>query len=331
MSEAGEQTTVPAPAGEHARASREAALIVNTRARRGQEWFARAQACLRAQGFTLRPAYSLTDPSRLPDLVRQSLAEGAKLIVVGGGDGTLRCAADVLAYTDAALGVLPLGTVNDFARNLGIAPSVEAACEVLAAGNAVPIDLGQANESYFLLTASLGFSARMQRFLSPTYKKRFGPFGYVLAGFLALRRLRAIRITLRYGQMQECLRVLQAGVINGHLWMGGALSIPGVDLESGKLAFYALPPQSKWAFLKMTYHVMHGRFFHTPGLRAFLTDDITVETETPHPLVLDGDLCGKTPVRLRVARDALKVFVPPDFRRPAESGPIPPPEPSSFV
>ncbi len=107
--------------------------------------------------------------------------------------------------------------------------------------------------------------------------------------------------------------MLQAGVINGHSWMGGAFEIPGVDLESGRLAFYAIPPQSKLSFVHLMYNLLQGRFFHTPEMRAFTTREVFIETPQPYPLVIDGDLCGQTPVRLRVAHAALKVCVPADY------------------
>ncbi|HLV80907.1 MAG TPA: hypothetical protein VKT32_11525, partial [Chthonomonadaceae bacterium] len=86
-----------------------------------------------------------------------------------------------------------------------------------------------------------------------------------------------------------------------------------LDLESGRLAFYALPPQGKLAFLRLLYSLMHDRFFTTPGLRTFTTCDITLEADRPLPLVLDGDLCGEAPVRLRLQREALQVCVPASF------------------
>jgi len=295
---------------ERERPPERAVLIVNRKARRGREALPQAQDGLRANGVALEATHVLKSPKHLPDVLRESVAQGAKLIVVGGGDGSLRTAAEVLAYQDVTLGVLPLGTVNDFARNLGITPTVEAACKVIAEGHVARIDLGQANDRYFVITASLGFSAMTQHVLTPRQKKLLGPLGYVAASALALRRLRDLRITVRSEQGDERLTVMQAGVINGHSWMGGAFEIPGVDLASGRLAFYAVPPQSKLALLRIVYNLRSGRFFDTPGLRAFTTRDVSVETEKPQPLVLDGDLFGKTPVRFRVASDALKVCVP---------------------
>jgi len=249
----------------------------------------------------------------LEPLIRDALDRGSQLIVVGGGDGTIRCAAGVLARTEAALGVLPLGTVNDFARNLGIEPTLEAACKVIAGGKTAHVDLAQANGDYFVITASFGLSALTQTVLSPPIKKLFGPFGYVLAALLAWRKLNHLHIQITHDGKTEEMKVMQAGVINGHSWMGGKFEIPGVDLDSGRMAFYAVPPQTIWDYFRIARHVRLGEFFKTPGFRAFTTLEIYIKTRKPYPMVLDGDICGKTPVTLKIVPEALRVCVPTEF------------------
>ena len=299
---------------ESKRATRRGVLIVNTKSRQGEEWFAQAKQHLTAMGVELSDAIALQDPKRLPDLIRTQIAEGEKLIVLGGGDGSFSGAVDFFVGTDVALGVLPLGTVNDFARNLEIPADIEAACRIIADGHTAPVDLGVAGENYFTITASVGFSACTQDSLKPELKKMLGPFGYLAAALLALGRLKPLKITVRSERGTETLEVLQAGVINGHTWMGGAVEIPGVDLQSGGLAFYAVPTQrGLFGYLRMARFLSRGDFFYTPGLRAFNFRDMTLTTETPSPLVVDGDLIGQTPVRLRIAPGVLRVCVPQRF------------------
>lgn len=290
-----------------------AVLIVNTKARTGEVALAEARQRLQEAGVSLQAVHSLKNPEYLAHAVQESVKNGVEIVVVGGGDGSLRLAASILLHTETALGVLPLGTVNDFARNLSIEASIETACQVIAAGKTVCVDVGQANEDVFLITASLGFSAETQRTLSPGLKKALGPMGYFAASLIALRQLRHLQITVQSEHGEETLRVLQAGLINGHHWMGGAIQIPGVDLIKERLAFYALPPQSWTSFFRMARNLKQGYFFHTPGLRAFTTQELTIQTRRPQPLVLDGDLCGQTPARFRILPAALRVCVPESF------------------
>ena len=95
--------------------------------------------------------------------------------------------------------------------------------------------------------------------------------------------------------------------------MGGKVEIPGVDLAVDKFAFYAIPARHRRSFFSLARHMKRGDFFHTPEVRAFLTADVTLETPTPQPLVLDGDICGKTPARLRVDSNALRVCTAPGY------------------
>lgn len=292
---------------------RPAVLIVNAKSRKGQEWYDPTVACLKTSGVSLQESHKLEDPSKLDEMIRAYVKNGARLIIVGGGDGTFRTVAGLLAHTDTTLGVLPLGTVNDFARNLGIEANVEAACNVISEGHTAQIDIGWANEEPFIITASLGFSAQSQLSLKPQLKKMCGPFGYLLAGALALHRLRDLKVTLKHDATEECIDALQVGVIKGHYWMGGKVEIPGVDLAVDQFAFYAIPARHRRSFLSIARHLKHGDIFHTPEVRAFTTCDVTIETPTPQPLVLDGDLCGQTPVRLRVDSGALRVCAAPGF------------------
>src|SRR5579862_6246479 len=110
-------------------------LIVNAKARNGEEWFARSQEALKAKGVRVDAAHDLQDPTRLSKLVKTAIGQGVKRLIVGGGDGTFRSIAGLLVHTDVTLGVLPLGTVNDLARNLGIEADVDKACAVIADGN----------------------------------------------------------------------------------------------------------------------------------------------------------------------------------------------------
>ena len=121
-------------------------LVVNVRARRGEEWFERARAGLAERGVELFGAYAV-DPAELPERVREELARGAERIVVGGGDGSLAAAARVLAGTGAALGVLPLGTANDFARSLHIPDDLEGALRVVARGAERAVDVAWLGDS----------------------------------------------------------------------------------------------------------------------------------------------------------------------------------------
>lgn len=293
----------------------ETALLVNTKSRRGRSAFMAVQDALRERGVRVSTAHAVPHPHALPELAERCLNSGATTLLVAGGDGTFRSVAGAIARAGAVLGVIPLGTVNDLARNLGIPPALNAACDVISGGQVAAIDLGLANDDYFVITASLGFSAQMQAALTPNLKRLLGPCGYLVAGLAAVRKMRPFRVTVTSERGPESLEAVQVGTVNGHSWLGGSCEIPGVGLESGRLAFYAVPPQTGFATARLARDLFRCRFFHSPNLLAFTTQDALVETGSAAPLVLDGDLCGHAPVRFRVIENALQVLVPADFQK----------------
>lgn len=287
-----------------------AVLIVNTKSRQGAEGFTQAKTALQEMNVPLKHTYDLKDPSRLTQTVETSLREGADLLIIGGGDGSFRTVANRIAQTKTALGILPLGTVNDFARNLGIAPNIVDACRVIADGYTADVDLCRANKSHFLITASIGYSADAQAYLTSDLKRRFGPFGYMIAGIKAVRAIKPFALTIRHANGTETLQSVQAGVISGHYWMGGSVEIPGITIDGGKLAFYSVAPQPGWQIFQLYRRLKRRQFYRTEGLRAFRTESITFETPSPLKAVLDGDVDGETPLSLSVVPNALRVCVP---------------------
>ena len=301
-----EETVEPTAAKRY----RHAVLIVNAKSRQGKDGFNTAKQTLQELGVTLKQTYDLTDPARLSRTVETSLREGADLLVIGGGDGSFRTVANRIARTDTTLGILPLGTVNDFARNLGIEATIETACRVIADGYTADVDLCRANDKHFLITASIGYSADTQAYLTSDLKRKFGPFGYLVAAIKAIRSIKPFAVTVKHAGGTERIESVQAGVISGHYWMGGAVSIPGITIDGGKLAFYSVAPQSGWELLKLYRSLKQRKFYKTPGLRAFRCEEVTLETPKPLKAVLDGDIEGETPLHLTVAANALRVCVP---------------------
>lgn len=166
-----------------------AALVVNTRSRSGETAFDVAAKLLPKLGVPLAVMHALAEPRRLPEVVGGALRAGCDLIVVGGGDGSISCVVDLLAHHDAALGVLPVGTANNFARTLGIPFEIEQACETVASGALVDVDvdLGLVGSDYYVNVASVGLSAAVARGLASGLKRRLGALAYPTAAARATR------------------------------------------------------------------------------------------------------------------------------------------------
>src|SRR5215218_9882639 len=162
-----------------------AALIVNTRSRTGERAFFQALDHLQELHVPVGVTYAVRDPARLPETVRETLDEGYGFLILGGGDGTVSSVVDFLADRDTLLGLLPLGTANDFARTLDIPDDIEGACETIANGKVVDVDLGLAGDNFYVNVASVGLGVEVTRSLSPQLKRHIGPLAYPAAAIKA--------------------------------------------------------------------------------------------------------------------------------------------------
>src|SRR3712207_1179059 len=226
-------------------ASERAALIVNTRSRTGERTFFKALDRLQELGVPLGVTYAIRDPARLPETVREVLDDGSgySFLILGGGDGSVSSVVDFLAHHDTLLGLLPLGTANDFARTLGIPQDIEGACRTIAEGKVVDIDLGLAGDNYYVNLASVGLGVEATRDLSPWLKRSTGPLAYPAAAikaFLSHEPFSA-RLTFPDGDHEpvEYDRLLQVAVGNGRFYGGGMVGAPPAGIDDKKPDIYA--------------------------------------------------------------------------------------------
>ena len=134
---------------------REAVLIVNAHSRKGQALFEEAKTKLGEAGIRLIAAHPVHNPRKLNSTVQKAVRDGAPMVIVGGGDGTLSSTVDDLVGHNCVFAVLPLGTANSFARTLGLPLDLDGAVDTIANGQLRRIDLGRINGDYFANAAAL--------------------------------------------------------------------------------------------------------------------------------------------------------------------------------
>ena len=215
-------------------------LLVSVSARQGsEERLQQAEAALRKHG--LHPAVSRTvEPRDLRRALREAVTAGAPLVVIAGGDGTLSLAATELAGTSTALGVLPSGTANDFARSLGIPDDLDAAAALIAAGHLREVDVGLADGRPFLNAASVGLGVAVTRRLSQRLKRWAGKLAYPVAAGREALSTRPFRVRLQVDGERRAVRVFQLVVGNGRYHGAGTLVAPDARPDDGKLHVYAI-------------------------------------------------------------------------------------------
>jgi YegS/Rv2252/BmrU family lipid kinase len=297
---------------------RRAALIVNTRSRSGERTFFRALDRLQELGVTLGPTYAVRDPVRLPETVRDVLDDGSeyRFLILGGGDGSVSSVVDFLAHHDVVLGLLPLGTANDFARTLGIPPDIEGACQTIASGKMVDVDLGLAGDNYYVNVASVGLGVEATRALSPWMKKSVGPLAYPVAAIRAFLNHEpfSARLTFPDGDHEpvEYERLLQVAVGNGRFYGGGMVVAPESGIDDRRLDVYAIELGQHRDLIGVARYLKSGDFIRMDSVRHYRTERVRLETDPELAVNIDGEVVTSTPQDFSVDHNALKVLVPPE-------------------
>jgi len=291
-----------------------AALIVNARSRTGEKAFEKASKHLEDLAVHIGVRYALSDPSRLPETVREAVLEGHDPVILGGGDGSVSSTVDFLAHHHSTLGLLPLGTANDFARTLEIPSDLEAACETIARGKVVDADLGLAGDNFYVNVASVGLSVEVTRTLSPQLKKSIGPLAYPVAALRAFFRHEpfAARLSFPDGDYEttEYERLLQVAVGNGRFYGGGMVVAPDSGIDDRHLDVYAIRLGRRRDLVGVARYLRSGDFVKNQSVDHFRTRRIHLTTEPALAVNVDGELVAQTPQEFSVAENAIRVFVP---------------------
>ena len=290
-----------------------AALIVNTRSRTGERAFFQALDHLQEMHVPLGVTYPIRDPARLPEAVQEVLGDGYEFLILGGGDGTVSSVVDFLADRGTLLGLLPLGTANDFARTLDIPEDIEEACKLIANGKVVDIDLGLAGDNFYVNVASVGLSVEATRALSPWLKKSTGPLAYPVAAIRAFLKHEpfSARLTFPEGDHEpvEYDRLLQVAVGNGRFYGGGMIIATESGIDDKTLDIYAIDLGRRRDLIGAVRYLKSGDFIKTDGVHNFRTPRVRLETDPELPVNIDGEVVTRTPQDFSVAQNALNVLV----------------------
>jgi diacylglycerol kinase (ATP) len=298
--------------------ARRAALIVNTRSRSGERTFFEALDRLEELGVSLGATYAIRDPVRLPETVREVLREGSeyRILILGGGDGSVSSVVDFLAHHDVILGLLPLGTANDFARTLGIPADLGKACEAIAGGKIVDVDLGLAGDNYYVNVASVGLSVGVTQALSPQLKRTIGALAYPTAAIRAFlgHEPFSARLTFPDGDHEpvEYDRLLQVAIGNGRFYGGGMVVAPQSGIDDRSLDIYAIEMGRHRDLIGVARYLKSGDFIRSDSVSHYRTERVRLETDPGLPVNIDGEVVTRTPQDFSVAHNALKVLVPPE-------------------
>jgi diacylglycerol kinase family enzyme len=289
------------------------ALVINDRAGgllAGANGLAGLHARLAAAGCEVRDVPDGALPARI-----RMAAEAAQAVVVAGGDGTIACAAGILAGTDRALGILPAGTMNLLAHDLGLpVGDLPAAAEVLTRGQVRRIDLGQVGDHAFTCACMLGTPARIghHRERARRHGAGLGPWlRLARAAWRVLRRDRPRRMVLRVDGRATAVRTSSLTITVGALDDAAGRSFGRTVLDGGRLCAYVLQQRTAWGLLRLAWRLATGRV-RDPALRRLDGQEIEVTAAAGALRVLiDGEEhLMPSPLSFSLRRRALAVIAP---------------------
>jgi diacylglycerol kinase (ATP) len=254
------------------------------------------------------------DASRL---AQEAITDACDLVIAAGGDGTLNEVINGLSsHLDSVqVGLIPLGTGNDFARMLGLSGPIEGCIDLLLQGDVRPTDLVRVTTDrvrYFINVSAGGFSSAVNEKLTPEIKQSWGPLAYVRCAAEALPELLAYKteITLDGARSTE-LSLYNAVIANGRFVAGGTMIAPEASIDDGLLDIVLIPENPAADIALVAAQMMVGTHLASEGVVFRRAAKVTVRSEPGMWFNVDGELIGNEPATFEVLPRAIHFLRPP--------------------
>ena len=279
----------------------------------------KVRAALDAAG--IEGEVELLDGPAVARRAREAVAANAPLLIAGGGDGTISAAAGAAAGSDTVLGILPLGTLNHLARDLGIAFDLTEAAAVIGAGTEQRIDVAELNGRVFLNNSALGLYPLMV-VDRDAQQKRLGRSKKSAMAIAALRTL----VRFRHARITLCADGDRLAIETPLLFVGNndyAVALPTAGkretLSDGRLCVLVLRKKGRWGLFAAAARALIGRTRDDDMIRLDAVEQLRVESRRSHLIVsVDGETeLLQSPLDYRIRKGALNVMAPYPAQAPA--------------
>lgn len=255
----------------------------------------------------------ITPETDVAAIAAAAIAEGRKSIVVGGGDGSLHHVVQALAGTEGILGVIPLGTLNHLAHDMGVPLEWRAALDNATNGEVHQIDVGRINGQYFLNTVMIGLyptiSQYRERFRSTHSKWR----AYAKGAHAAMRRFPGVKLAVEIdGRPQSIKAPMFAILVNSYDLKQGGLLLPRTSFTDGRLTVLTIGDIDRLQFAIAAAKYLRGRISEVAGFKSVRAKAVRVDTAHHRVrLALDGELIYMTPpLQAEIVPSSLLVRMP---------------------
>ena len=248
-----------------------------------------------------------TSPADARSQAGDAASRGYDLVVAAGGDGTVGTIASALLGRETPLGVLPLGSVMNIARSLGIPRDPEAAADAIATGRVATVDVGEVGGRPFFEAGSVGLNAAMFR-----EAERFdhGDWSSIVRTIWVALRYRPARMSIDLEDQQIRTRALMVTVSNGPYTGTGMTVAPEARLDDGRFDVRVFRRFSKARLLRHLVSIAFGRYRFAPEVDTYRSRFVRIESSSPLPARADSRDLGTTPVEFATRPGALRVVVP---------------------
>ncbi|HEY3331260.1 MAG TPA: diacylglycerol kinase family protein [Capsulimonadaceae bacterium] len=300
---------------------RRVALIINPTAGRGRAGRAvdDIRRCLNVNDVDAVYYYT-KGAGNGESLANEAIRAGATVVAAVGGDGTLHEVTNAVMSAPAgsvALGLLPFGTGNDFARGAGLFGDLARACDALAVGPVRHIDIGRisspslASDRWFLVAAGLGFVADIAATVNRGLRRLHGAPAYIYGAAVTLRHLRSFAIVIKLdGQTLDFDEATVISISNVETTGGGLKIAPGADLADGLLDVCLVGKLGRLELLKQLPAVVTGKHISHPAVTMLRGKCVEIETSEPKELWIDGEVVGHTPATFTIYGGKLPMVLP---------------------
>jgi len=246
------------------------------------------------------------DASRI---AAEAVRDGVEVIIAAGGDGTLNEVVNGIGNAPVRLGILPVGTMNVFATELGIPHgNLERAWSIIEQGKVVAVDLPKANDTHFIQLAGVGLDAEVVRKTTADSKKALGPLSYLLTLVqVAAHKPPRVVVETEGGRIREGSFVL---IGNGRLYGGPFPVFKRASLHDGLLDVLVFQNQTHWDVVRYFQAIAFGTHPELPDVEYFQTSSIKVTSSGDVPVELDGEVAGMLPCLFSVEPQKLRVMAP---------------------
>ncbi len=244
-------------------------------------------------------------------LADAAVAEGCDLVVAVGGDGTVNEVGAALVGSEAALGIIPIGSGNGLARELGIPLKTPSACQALLDGRVREIDAGVVNGRYFFMAAGVGFDALVSWRFNERPNSRRGMLPYYCIALREALTFTPERTIVRIDGEELVLEPFMVTVANARQLGGSAVIAPRAQIDDGLFDVCIVTSLNIAQFLYQARKLFNGQIEKVPQLSIWRTDHLEIETRDYSPMQVDGEPVEAAPrTHINVVPGALKVLVP---------------------